>query len=40
MVRTTMLGVLRSPYIEFARLKGMPERTILARHALRHVLTR
>jgi ABC-type dipeptide/oligopeptide/nickel transport system permease component len=39
MVRTTMLGVLRSPYIEFARLKGMPERTILARHALRHVLT-
>ena len=39
MVRTTMLGVLRSPYIEFARLKGMPERTILFRHALRHVLT-
>jgi ABC-type dipeptide/oligopeptide/nickel transport system permease component len=39
MVRTTMLGVLRSPYIEFARLKGMPERTILLRHAVRHVLT-
>jgi peptide/nickel transport system permease protein len=39
MVRTTMLGVLRSPYIEFARLKGMPERTILFRHAIRHVLT-
>ena len=39
MVRTTMLGVLSSPYIEFARLKGMPERTILLRHALRHVLT-
>jgi ABC-type dipeptide/oligopeptide/nickel transport system permease component len=39
MVRTTMLGVLRSPYVEFARLKGMPERTILLRHALRHVLT-
>ncbi len=39
MVRTTMLGVLRSPYVEFARLKGMPERTILRRHALRHVLT-
>jgi ABC-type dipeptide/oligopeptide/nickel transport system permease component len=39
MVRTTMLEVLRSPYIEFARLKGMPERTILFRHALRHVLT-
>lgn len=39
MVRATMLSVLRSPYIEFARLKGMPERTILLRHALRHVLT-
>jgi ABC-type dipeptide/oligopeptide/nickel transport system permease component len=39
MVRTTMLGVLRSPYVEFARLKGMPERTILRRHILRHVLT-
>lgn len=39
MVRTTMLGVLNSPFIEFARLKGMPERTIILRHAVRHVLT-
>jgi ABC-type dipeptide/oligopeptide/nickel transport system permease component len=39
MVRTTMLGTLRSPFIEFTRLKGMPERTIIWRHALRHVLT-
>jgi peptide/nickel transport system permease protein len=39
MVRTTMLQVLRSPFIEFARLKGMPERTILFRHVLRHALT-
>jgi peptide/nickel transport system permease protein len=39
MIRTIMLETLRSPYIEFARLKGMPERTILLRHALRHVLT-
>jgi ABC-type dipeptide/oligopeptide/nickel transport system permease component len=39
MVRTTMLGVMRSPFIEFARLKGMPEKTIVGRHALRHVLT-
>jgi len=39
MVRTTMLSVLNSPFIEFARLKGMPERTIILRHALRHVLT-
>jgi peptide/nickel transport system permease protein len=34
-----MIGVLRSPFVEFARLKGMPERTIIFRHSLRHVLT-
>jgi peptide/nickel transport system permease protein len=39
MVRTTVRQVLRSPFIEFARLKGMPERTILFRHVLRHALT-
>ncbi len=39
MVRTTMISVLRSPFIEFARLKGMPERRIIFRHTLRHVLT-
>ncbi len=39
MVRTTMIGVLNSPFVEFARLKGMPERTIIWRHGLRHVLT-
>jgi ABC-type dipeptide/oligopeptide/nickel transport system permease component len=39
MVRTTVLQVLRSPFIEFARLKGMPERTILFRHVIRHALT-
>jgi peptide/nickel transport system permease protein len=38
MVRTTVLQVLQSPFIEFARLKGMPERTILRRHVLRHAL--
>lgn len=38
MVRTTILQVLRSPFIEFARLKGMPERTILFRHVPRHAL--
>ena len=38
MVRTTILQVLRSPFIEFARLKGMPERTILFRHVMRHAL--
>jgi ABC-type dipeptide/oligopeptide/nickel transport system permease component len=39
MVRTTVLNVLRSPFVEFARLKGMPESTILRRHVLRHALT-
>jgi ABC-type dipeptide/oligopeptide/nickel transport system permease component len=39
MIRTTMISVLRSPFIEFARLKGMSERRIIFRHALRHVLT-
>jgi peptide/nickel transport system permease protein len=38
MVRTTIIQVLRSPFIEFTRLKGMPERTILFRHVLRHAL--
>ncbi len=38
MVRTTVRQVLRSPFIEFARLKGMPERTILGRHVIRHAL--
>ena len=38
MVRTTIIQVLRSPFIEFARLKGMPGRTILFRHVLRHAL--
>jgi ABC-type dipeptide/oligopeptide/nickel transport system permease component len=37
-VRTTIMQVLRSPFIEFARLKGMPERTILFRHVIRHAL--
>jgi peptide/nickel transport system permease protein len=32
------MQVLRSPFIEFARLKGMPERTILFRHVIRHAL--
>jgi len=39
MVRTTVLQVLSSPFVEFARLKGMPERTILFRHVMRHALT-
>lgn len=36
--RTNMLEALRSPYVQLARAKGMPERHILIRHALRNVL--
>jgi ABC-type dipeptide/oligopeptide/nickel transport system permease component len=39
MVRTTVLNVLRSPFVEFARLKGIPESVVLMRHVLRHALT-
>ncbi len=39
MTRTQMLEVLRSPYIQMARAKGLRERTILTRHALRNALT-
>ena len=33
-MRATMLEVLDSPYIQQARLKGLPERTVITRHAL------
>jgi peptide/nickel transport system permease protein len=33
-VRTSMIEVLESDYVEMARLKGAPERTVLWRHAL------
>ncbi|HEX2902626.1 MAG TPA: ABC transporter permease [Jatrophihabitans sp.] len=39
MTRTNMIEALRSPYVQFARAKGMPERHILLRHALRNVLS-
>ncbi|MEV4098129.1 ABC transporter permease [Streptosporangium saharense] len=39
MTRAQMLEVLRSPYIQMARAKGLRERTILTRHALRNALT-
>jgi peptide/nickel transport system permease protein len=39
LTRTTMIDVLGSPYVQMARAKGMPERTILLRHSLRNVLT-
>lgn len=34
MMRASMLEVLESEYIQMARLKGVPERTVIARHAL------
>jgi peptide/nickel transport system permease protein len=33
-MRASMVEVLESDYVEMARLKGMPERTVLIRHAL------
>jgi peptide/nickel transport system permease protein len=34
MVRACMIDVLDSEYVQMARLKGVPERTVLLRHAL------
>jgi peptide/nickel transport system permease protein len=38
MVRAAMIDVLQSDYVEMARLKGLPERTVVFRHALRNCL--
>jgi peptide/nickel transport system permease protein len=38
MVRTAMLEELGQDYIRTARAKGLPERTVLYRHALRNAL--
>lgn len=38
MTRSAMLEVLNSDYIEAARAKGLPERTILVKHAFRNAL--
>jgi peptide/nickel transport system permease protein len=34
MMRATMLEVLESEYVQQARLKGLPERTVILRHAM------
>jgi peptide/nickel transport system permease protein len=39
LTRTNMIEALRSPYVQMARAKGMTERHILVRHALRNVLS-
>jgi peptide/nickel transport system permease protein len=33
-----MIDVLESDYVQMARLKGLPERTVVRRHALRNSL--
>lgn len=38
MVRAALLEVLRQDYIQVARARGVPERTILLKHALRNAL--
>lgn len=37
-IRNSMYEVLRSDYILFARAKGLPERTVIYKHALRNAL--
>ncbi|GAB4374066.1 MAG: ABC transporter permease [Deltaproteobacteria bacterium] len=37
-MRSTMLEVIRQDYIATARAKGLPERTVLFRHAMRNAL--
>jgi peptide/nickel transport system permease protein len=38
LTRSSMIEVLRSPYIVAARAKGLPERTVVLRHGLRNAL--
>jgi oligopeptide transport system permease protein len=38
MMRGSMIEVLNSPYIRTARAKGLPERTVILRHALKPAL--
>jgi peptide/nickel transport system permease protein len=38
MVRSSMIAVLSQDYVQFARAKGLPERTVVTKHALRNAL--
>jgi peptide/nickel transport system permease protein len=38
MIRASMVEVMRQPFIRTATLKGMPFRTVVARHAMRNAL--
>lgn len=37
--RSSMLEVLDSEYVKFARMKGLPERLVIYKHALRNAIT-
>lgn len=37
-LRSGMLDVLKSPYVEYARAKGLPESIVLRRHVLRNAM--
>src|SRR5215207_9359883 len=38
LVRSSMLDVLGTEYVKLARMKGLPERTVIWKHALRNAL--
>lgn len=38
LIRSTMLEVIRQDYLQFARAKGVPERTVYLKHAFRNAL--
>jgi peptide/nickel transport system permease protein len=38
LTRSSMLDVLKTNYVKYARAKGMPERIVIVRHALRNAL--
>jgi peptide/nickel transport system permease protein len=38
LVRSSMLDVLGSEYVKLARIKGLPERTVIWKHAFRNAL--
>ena len=39
MTRASIIGALTSPYIEMARLKGVPERAVIVNHAIPNALS-
>jgi peptide/nickel transport system permease protein len=39
LVRSSMLDVLDSEYVKLARIKGLPERTVIWKHALKNAIT-